>query len=274
MKIVSTLVMVLLLGPLNNAKPQFVEWSLVDWRDTAHKTALCTQSNMEYQLLSGVWKQNVALGAGDPTLHQIMQFSPNGKASELTQRKDGRYHHQVLDWKLVEEEEQAVLLLSSFSMEQRYLIDASDDRIKLVTSGKADPIWMDADPIASDGALRIKIRELCGSWENMSAQVTVQTESGQTTQLEHALIRYELNPSGTYRRSLIHPREKNVLIAETGQWELSRDGNLLFFYPDKGGPATSAQIKWLERDELVLEQPLPFAADEEGTVQDLYFNKH
>jgi hypothetical protein len=255
MKIASTLAFVFLLGPLNNAQPQISEWSMTDWRDNALEL-LESRSNLEGHLLSGVWKP---AGAQDESMRRVMQFSPNGKASQLIQRSDGRYDHRLLSWALHTREEQAILYLTSSDQgSQQYLIDASAEQIKLVEINSYQSVWASGHSGLTNADIARKVQELTGAWENVTYDLNAELPDGRTLLLDHAIISYKLKADGAYVRALYRPGEEQPICRESGRWELSKDAQLIFFHPDAGGRVTCAKIEWLAMDELVLEQNRPF----------------
>jgi len=271
MKIASTLAFVFLLGPLNNAQPQIYEWSIADWRNPSPEL-LESRSTLEGHLLSGVWKP---VGSPEEGMRRVMQFSPNGKASQLVQRTDGRYDHRLLNWALHTREEQAILhLIYPDQPGQQYLIDASAGQIKLVDMGSYQSVWTSGSSGLTNADIARKVQELTGAWENVTYDLDAELPNGRSLMLEHAIISYTLKADGRYERALYRPGEKQPVYLEGGRWELSKDAQLIFFHPDAGGRVSCAKIEWLAMDELVLEQNPPFTNSAHAQPTDLYFNKH
>ena len=92
-------------------------------------------------------------------------------------------------------------------------------------------------------------------------------------EIEGAFLYYEFREDGTYIKAFGSNNEK---VEETGKWNLSDNGSILFLHPSNDCQAQSQQvnIKHLQLDELVLEQSLNTRNTNFCTgLKDFYFNK-
>ncbi|GJM32125.1 MAG: hypothetical protein DHS20C18_11260 [Saprospiraceae bacterium] len=102
-------------------------------------------------------------------------------------------------------------------------------------------------------AVALKMMTLLnGQWENMVYPFEVQND-GNKMPLEGAFLRYEFRADGSYVKTL---GCKSSRINSSGSWSVSNDGNHLLLYEDCDKAPLKAKIKYIELDELVLEQAL------------------
>lgn len=119
-------------------------------------------------------------------------------------------------------------------------------------------------------ALALKtIGLLTGQWENMVYPFEVQTSNG--LPLEGAFLRYEFRANGSYVKTL---GSKTTRANDSGQWSVSNDGQYLLLYDDCSKEPLKAKIKYIQLDELVLEQALVSGEPQFCTgKKDFFFNK-
>ncbi len=120
-------------------------------------------------------------------------------------------------------------------------------------------------------ALALKtIDLLTGQWENMVYPFEVKTTSNGLP-MEGAFLRYEFRANGSYVKTL---GCKSSRINNSGRWSVSNDGQYLLLYDDCSTTPLKAKIKYIELDELVLEQALVSGEPQFCTgKKDFFFNK-
>ena len=125
-------------------------------------------------------------------------------------------------------------------------------------------------PLAVSKKVSLVENSLIGSWENSIYPFEVQAENGTRKQMEGAFLKYYFNENGTYKK-VMGTREKK--IEEFGSWEVSEDASTLVITSDCTA-TQSIKIKYLQLDELVLEQSLKSTEVDFCTgVKDFFFNK-
>ncbi|MBX2928963.1 MAG: hypothetical protein KF852_14095 [Saprospiraceae bacterium] len=133
-----------------------------------------------------------------------------------------------------------------------------------------------ADPInpAPDTPQGKTYHLLQGVWENIVSATelteTVREENVGPENAETAQLRYHFCSNGAFVRSIRHGSQ---YIEETGAWEISEDGASLLLH-FAGKEAEQAAIRYIEADEMVLEQSprMPGNAHQTETKQ-WFFSK-
>ncbi len=112
-----------------------------------------------------------------------------------------------------------------------------------------------------------KVRDqLVGKWQNtaFTADLEASDESG-------AYLRFEFLPNGSFVKTM---GAGQMTYEERGQWELNSDGKRLMLYPDGCLTPEVIAVKYLELDELVLEQYVQGpGAEIETEVKDIFYNR-
>lgn len=112
-----------------------------------------------------------------------------------------------------------------------------------------------------------KVRDqLIGKWQNTAytADLGGSDESG-------AYLRYEFLPNGSFIKTM---GAGQMTYEERGQWELNNDGKRLMLYPDGCLSPEVIAVKYLELDELVMEQFVQSQEDDSETeVKDVFYNR-
>jgi len=116
---------------------------------------------------------------------------------------------------------------------------------------------------------------LVGEWANSLYPFEINRNGGEP--MAGAFLYYEFNADGTYRKSL---GNSEAQLDEIGKWEISADGEYLLMYTDtyekgrKVKKTTTARIKFVMYDEMVLEHPLNVSGESFCTEKkDFYFSK-
>lgn len=126
------------------------------------------------------------------------------------------------------------------------------------------------NPAGNDSSKNARVvASLVGKWENPYFAL----ESGKDSNARY--LKYQFREDGTYIKML---GGAETQVEETGTWEISEDGSQLLMRSrslcDGKVMTTSATIKHLSMDELVLEQTMCVAGVMiTSEPQDFYFNK-
>ena len=125
-----------------------------------------------------------------------------------------------------------------------------------------------------------KTKMLTGKWETVQPEITLADAYARGSgkiRIEQASIRFEFHADGAFVKILTSRKYDGIRFEERGRWEIAPEGRLLLHTADAdGGTITqSTQIKYLEMDELVLDQPLTMNGSRFSSTEDrdLYFNK-
>jgi hypothetical protein len=100
------------------------------------------------------------------------------------------------------------------------------------------------------------LSSISGEWEHILSASELpeleREENAGPSQIETASLRYNFLEDGTFIRTLIVGKNR---YEERGRWEVTSDDKILFFY-SVGHPSESAEVKYLEPEEMVLELSL------------------
>jgi len=119
-------------------------------------------------------------------------------------------------------------------------------------------------------------KEIAGQWEHSLSAENVSSIDGllgDDLRYLQVKVRLDLRSDGTYSFSL-YSLEAGELVDEAGTWTITKDGSTLVMNK-LDGEQQLIRIKYLELDELVLEQDLEFGDHEYNLPKsDYFFNKH
>jgi len=234
---------------------------------------------IQEDLLKGVWVQKTG-----ESLETLLQFSDSGDAIFLdvvrmgVMYEMGRYAWYV---ELVSQDPILVLRDLDSGETHRLLVQQTCQGIDLTNVLNGHVQSYRYVP-ASNQLMQQQQRSLTGNWEHVLPEVTL-TDSGtagegQEIVMENASLSFEFRPDGTFTR-VLSSQLSGQRFEETGTWEISKDGQRLFLHCQGADGKILTQctrIKYLQMDELVLEQPLAVAG-KRFLVQednDFYFNKN
>lgn len=233
---------------------------------------------VEQDLLHGVWIQ----GSKD-AFQTMVQFTGEGKAVFLNATQAGSvYQTDHYSWEVVVLNDDPILILQDQRTRKvrQLLIEQTCQGINLmnpVTGRKQSFDYVPALPRQQDH----KETALTGRWENVLPSVTLTDNcaEGAAYRLEMKKVSFlfEFREDGTFTR-VLNSQESQLRFEEEGRWEISKDGtNLLLYSTDPMGNTITqrAKIKYLEMDELVLEQPLAVVGQRFASIEnnDFFFNK-
>ena len=233
---------------------------------------------IQQDLLQGVWIQQTG-----ESLETLLQFSDAGDAIFLNVLKRGAvYTIARYAWHIELADGAPLLVLRHLDTGEthRQWVQQTCQGLELVNIDTGDLESYRYVP-ASSQVMQQQQRRLTGNWEHVLPEVTLAAGSGPGAQrltLENATLRFEFHPDGTYTR-ILSSRVSDRRFEEVGTWEISKDGErLLLHCRDAAGNRFTqcTRIKYLQMDELVLEQPLAVAGQRFVTQEahDFYFNKY
>lgn len=241
--------------------------------------SLTLPAQIQEDLLQGVWVQKTG-----ESLETLLQFSDSGDAIFLDVIKmSAVYETGRYAWYLELENQDPILVLRDLDTHETYrlLVEQTCQGIDLtntLTGHRQSYRYLPG----SERLMQQQQRSLTGNWEHVLPKVTLSNPcvggDDQSVTLENASLRFEFRPDGTFTR-VLSSRHSGLRLEEEGTWEISKDGGRLFLHcrDADGNPITQCtRIKYLQMDELVLEQPLAvsgrrFVAQED---HDFYFNKN
>ncbi len=137
-------------------------------------------------------------------------------------------------------------------------------------SAQAETGWTDTE-IRPQGQLHSWLK---GRWQNtvgaMELPEMAREENAGPETSETAVLQYHFLEDGVFVRSIDHGAAH---FEERGRWEIAADGqSILLHFP--GRAMEKAAIKYIELDEMVLEQPLHIPGSNWGyETRQLFFNK-
>lgn len=227
---------------------------------------LSFDKQIEEDLLNGIWvEESLSSKTGDESMY-FFQFNQFGAAEllEFSQKK-GTSKYKTLSWRVELNYEDPLLVLRNkhSGMEQAFQIEQTCKGLDLVNliSGELKRLTYRPQLDAKQhDALKAS---LAGEWGNR----TINSKAPQALSLS-----YQFKKNGTYTKKL---KEKNGIITEQGRWELSRDGQFLMLECNGAKKAELVRIKYIELDELVLEQKLDFqSVGIQIAPAEYFFNKY
>ncbi len=225
---------------------------------------------IEQQLLASTWATSLNLTKD----RYIFQFNHDGSGHLVRYDYPTGRDYERYQWQLVSEDNMITLVLE-YPVEEGAVsileVEATGKELLLkdLSTGQNFRLRF---PVAKATGQLDKIRAgLVGKWENATYAIQSHSESGIPVSNDVSLG-FHFQNDGKYERVIgNNVREKK----ESGTWELSKDGDYIFFKP-MGSPATSymVKIKYLEGDELVLEQNQPKSKKPNSRkIRDYFFNK-
>lgn len=226
---------------------------------------------IEIDLVSGQWEQS----------NLRVYFNDDGTSDWLTEAQNGEWTYQEKSWTMSGTLDTPLLEVQQENgATEQYFIEPTCQGVMLQKTATAETLQLDYHPARSTRKQEGLQNELKGSWEHTltPAQLDeLQVLSADNMRHQQAKVRLHFAPNGIFTKELICP-DADIHIRETGTWKVSRDGQFLLLNNLHGiqhEDSRCIRLKYLELDEMVLEQALAFV-DTKGTLsrQDFYFNKH
>ncbi len=155
------------------------------------------------------------------------------------------------------------------------IANQSNEDYSYENTNSATPAFSFSNEKTTAESLRVSKAIIVGRWENsldaVEADINGKSISG-------GFLKYIFRENGTYSKVL---GGAEVSIEEAGRWEVSEDGKQLLMYSTQmlNGQLHTvtevANIKYLQMDEMVLEQHLRVADEQfSSEKRDFYFNKY
>jgi len=226
---------------------------------------------IELDLINGQWEQS----------NLLIYFNEDGTSDWLTEHHNGRWTYQEKPWTMSGTADTPLLEVEQENgATDQYFIEPTCQGVMLQKTATTEVLQLDFNPASTSRQQQVLQKELSGSWEHLLTPAQVKeldVLDAEDINIHQAKVRLYFTPNGIFTKELICA-EANIHIRETGTWKVSRDGQFILLNDLHGiQPEDSRciRLKYLELDELVLEQALAFA-DTKGALsrQDFYFNKH
>ncbi|HMQ60264.1 MAG TPA: hypothetical protein PKE06_06305 [Flavilitoribacter sp.] len=124
----------------------------------------------------------------------------------------------------------------------------------------------DTTQTIDDSAAKMVRNQLIGQWQNNTYAANLVASD-----MEGTFLRYEFARNGSFIKTAGDSQSEEQM---RGQWELSNDGHRLMLYPDGCLNPEVIGIKYLDLDELVLEQSPENPDDDINViVKDIFYNR-
>lgn len=107
--------------------------------------------------------------------------------------------------------------------------------------------------------------KIAGEWGNSSIAIDLPAEPGKVLNMG---LNYHFDANGQYSKTLIG---NEINISEKGRWEISDNGKQLILFSSNRNYPELVSIKFLESDEMVLEQGLQYESVGIKLNPDTYF---
>ncbi len=203
---------------------------------------------VEQDLLNGTWFQQTPTG----TLRKY-QFKGKGKAHILEQAADGNLRLTALEWKVEERNGKAVLSTweAGRSMESHLQVEQTCDGLNLTNLSDGSTTILAYRPLLKTSQWSALKASLEGEWTNVSWSNAAES-CGNIEEKEGAYLNFCFKTDGTYKMACGNSKKK---MEAKGTWELSKDGQFIFFHCEDGLPKV-AKIAQMDEHGLVLEHSM------------------
>ena len=255
--------------------PCFLWLSLISWANNNPYNNVCTSAGSEgselikKQLLAGTW-------ATSNNVYKdrfIFEFNAGGDGHLVEYDYPGARRYRTYSWTL-QASGTAIQLELDFHQgneKKTYKVNAQEEQLVFTDLKDNDNLSLRHLASKSKETWQRIANGLQGRWENASYAMDKPSESGLPVTQDISLS-FDFAEGGAYERIVAN----NVKTRkETGTWELSKDGQYIFFHAKDRRNCHVVRIKFIEGDELVLEQ---IDAGQEKVssktkVRDYFFNK-
>lgn len=226
---------------------------------------------IEMDLISGQWEQS----------NLRVYFNEDGTSDWLSEKQNGEWSYQEKKWTMSGTPDMPLLEIKQENgATEQYFVEPTCQGVMLQKTATTETLQLDYHPMNLPHPQKGLQKELNGSWEHLLSPAQVeelQVLEASNILHQQAWVRLHFSPNGIFTKELIAP-DADIHIRETGTWKVSRDGQFILLNNLHGvqrADSRCIRLKYIELDELVLEQPLAFV-DVKGTLarQDFYFNKH
>ncbi len=211
-------------------------------------------------LLSGIWTKGATLDAGLDQVEAVVQFSSEGLVDFIERDPSGQYLTKSMHWRVEATGREARLLLEGGRQgRQIYRVDQTCEGVLLTDVHTSRRLFLRHNTLSRAAEFNRLQQGLVGSWSNSMYPFDPPARGGRQERIEGAFLTYELHADGTYTKSL---GGNQLVVREKGAWELSKDGRFLLLHTTREVSGRRqqvteiARIKYLQLDELVLEQAL------------------
>ena len=229
------------------------------------------EEQVRTDLVSGQWSQGEDVQ---------VYFNADGTSDWLVREANGQWSYTQHQWVVENTTSGPTLTLKSTAqVKQQYRVEPTCEGISLFTPDYRESIVLGYEPLDRNNRSQTVTRSVSGEWEHTLTPAQLQELDildVQNVDHQRARIRLYLSENGTFSKELLCA-SANIHIRETGTWKVSRDGQFLLFNDLDGNQVTNSRcirLKYLELDEMVLEQALAFAkTGKQTSTQDFYFNK-
>ena len=221
------------------------------------------------QLLAGTWATSVNLYKD----RFIFDFNADGTGHLIEYDYPGARHYRTYKWSLNTSDGDTQVNLEFYQDGRHKVFTIASQEEKLIFTDLEDGKKYTLNYVVAKGqdSLQRIAASLQGRWENATYAARKPSESGLPVTQDISLS-FDFADGGSYERVIAN----NVNIRkETGTWELSKDGQYIFFHSADRTESHMVKIKFIEGDELVLEQ-LDASQGKDTTntkIRDYFFNK-
>jgi hypothetical protein len=204
---------------------------------------------VEQDLVDGGWSQQTNTGAW-----RKYQFNHHGEAQVLEMDAEGNLQVAGLQWWVDEREGKAVLTLRQAGGQAEHQLEVQQTCEGLVLTDLADgsSSFLAYRPLLSAAQWEALKASLEGEWTNVSWSSGSNEGCGNMEQNEGAFFNFCFKTDGTYKMACGNSQQK---VETKGNWELSKDGQFIFFHQEKGLPKV-AKIARMDEHGLVLEHSM------------------
>jgi hypothetical protein len=244
-----------------------------DCRDafSVNNPEIPVEEQVKTDLVSGQWSQGEDVQ---------VYFNEDGTSDWLKRESDGQWSYTQHHWTVEKTANGPTLILQTPAHVQRqYFVEPTCDGVSLFSPDYRESITLGYQPFDRNTRSQEVTRSVYGEWEHtLTPDQLKELDILDVQNMDHqrARVRLYLSKNGTFSKELLCA-SANIYLRETGTWKVSRDGQFLLFNDLDGSRIPNSRcirVKYLELDEMVLEQALAFAkTGKQTSTQDFYFNK-
>lgn len=203
---------------------------------------------VEQDLLNGTWYQQTATGS-----LRKYQFNSNGEANLLEQDNEGNLRMTELQWSVEEWDGKAVLTTNETGryVESHLQVEQTCDGLNLINLSDGSTTILTYKPQLKAAQWDALKASLEGEWTNVSWSNSAES-CGNMEEKEGAFLNFCFKTDGTYKMTCGNSKKK---MEARGTWELSKDGQFIFFHCENDLPKV-AKIARMDEHGLVLEHSM------------------